>query len=187
MTVVTLFIGPVLGMSADKNQTVRARPVRVPRSTADRPTLTGRASAHVTQYKNTEYTHTHTPSTADYRARFQLRFRVYIVQVRTRHSDERYMHARGRQKTMLSARHRKSRRYGGQRPRAVHFPLRRSPFATVFERAYTGHRTMGDVYYTIRVGIPYTSIIQYSAEKLNTNTKAGRRRQTSGVATRAEE
>lgn len=35
MTVVTLFIGPVLGMSADKNQTVRARPDRVPRSPAD--------------------------------------------------------------------------------------------------------------------------------------------------------
>lgn len=57
MTVVTLFIGPVLGMSADKNQTVRARPVRVPRSTADRPTMTGRASAYITQYKNTEYAH----------------------------------------------------------------------------------------------------------------------------------
>lgn len=27
------------------------------------------------------------------------------------------------------------------------------------------------------------SLIQYSTEKLNTNTKAGRRRQTSGVAT----
>uniref|UniRef100_A0A2S2NY41 Uncharacterized protein n=1 Tax=Schizaphis graminum TaxID=13262 RepID=A0A2S2NY41_SCHGA len=61
MTVVTLFIGPVLGMSADKNQTVRAWPVRVPRSTADDDRSRGSHNTiYITQYikkkkKNTVY------------------------------------------------------------------------------------------------------------------------------------